>query len=85
MENENNEGLPQPQKQPEQALGQGEDGKFDFKGFRTFFKKEAEPAPEVPINEQVEALKKQQKIDLAKHMKKHGLIQSTVEDHQQLL
>ena len=50
MENENE--IPQPQpKLAEPALGQGEDGKFDFKGFRTFFKKDAEPVPEIPVNE----------------------------------
>ena len=63
---------------------QNKDSKFDFKSFRTFFKGKPS-APEVPLNEQLEALKQQQKSDLIKHMTKQGLIQTGLDYHSQLL
>lgn len=40
-------------------VSEKDSSKFDFKGFRTFFKKEAEPViAELSLNEKVEALKK---------------------------
>ena len=64
---------PSPTASSAKQFEQAKESKFDFKSFRTFFKG-TPSAPEVPLDEQLKALKESQKTDLIKHMTKHGLI-----------